>query len=254
MKTFIFCCLLLISSTALRAQDEALTKQMTRDWLNSGGAATASANGSVMAIKGPDRKLLGNGYLDSTFQTGYVVFYNKLQLPDNPPGSVLRDIPVRLDLNTNEVEIRTKSQGVRVATLGMVQALGIRSTASTDTNWFVNVREFSLQPGSDKSPTGFFEQVAVGRLSLLRYHSLYLKRANYNVAMNIGSRDDELVQQTEWYVARGRRVQAFSPGKKALISLMGDKAPEIEAYLKSQKPDLKNPSVLKLVFLYYNSL
>ncbi len=254
MKTFIFCCLLLLTAPiSLWAQDD-LTKQMTRDWLNSGGAATASTNGSVMAIKGPASKLLGDAYLDSTFRTGYVVFYNKLRLPDGPPASILRDIPVRLDLNTNEVEIRTKSQGIRVATGSMVQALGIRSVTSLDTTWLVNVREFSLPPGADKISSGFFEQVAVGRLSLLRYHSVSISRANYNVALNVGSKDDELVKQTDWYVARGRRVQVFSPGKKALISLMGDKAPELEAYLKAHKPDLKNPTDLKAAFQYYNSL
>lgn len=254
MKTLLFCSALLLSLSAVGQGQDDLTRQITRDWLNSGGNATASANGSVLSVKGPESRRVGSPYLDSSFQTGYVVFYSKLQLPDSPPANSLRDVPVRLDLSTNEVEIRTKSQGIRVANWGLVRALGIRNAAATDTSWFVNIREYNPPAAEDKASTGFFEQVTVGRLSLLRYHSIFVKRSTYNVALNVGSRDDELEKKTDWYVARGRRVEKFAPGKKALISIMGDKAPEIEAYLKAKKPDLKSRDDLKAAFQYYNSL
>ncbi len=254
MRTLLYCLAFLLTlPTSLWAQEE-LTKQMTRDWLNSGGNATASANGSVLAIRPPASKRIGDPYLDSTFQTGYVVFYNKLQLPDTPPASSLRDIPLRLDLTTNEVEIHTKSQGVRVAPWGMVRAVGIRHAAAGDTSWFVNSREYNPLTTSDKAATGFFEQLVVGRLSLLCFHSIYIQRANYNTALNVGSRDDELTKETAWYVAQGRRVQPLASGKKALIALMGDKAPEMEAYLKTKKLNFKSRDDLKAAFQYYNSL
>ncbi len=254
MKVSLFLAVLFISaSTSHRAQTD-LNKQVMRDWLNSGGEATASSNGSVMTLAGPAGKRVGDPYLDSTFRQGYVVFYAKTRFPDNPPGQSLRDIPVRLDLTNNEVEILTKSQGVRVAGWNNVQALGILSQSAADTSWFVNVQEYKHLADDDKASAGFFEQIATGRLSLLRYHFLYVQRANYNVALNVGSRDDEIRKEADWYVAQGRRVTKFVPGKKALISLMGDKAPEIEAYLKTEKPNLKKADELKAVFRYYNTL
>ncbi|MBC8154673.1 MAG: hypothetical protein H7Z72_17385 [Bacteroidetes bacterium] len=253
MRPFFHLVLLLILSTRLQAQDD-LVRQVTRDWLNSGAGLTANSNRVIPGIKGPEGKRLGTPYLDTTFRTGYVVFYDRLQLPDSPPASVLKEVPVRLDLSTNEVEIRTKNQGVRVASWGLVRAFGIRDAVGSDTSWFANIREYNPLTANPNVSTGFFEQVTVGRLSLLRHHFVYVKRANYNAALNVGSRDDELEKQAEWYVARGRRVEKLPSGRKALIGLMGDKAPEIEAYMKAKKPDLKSKDDLKAAFRYYNSL
>lgn len=251
MKTILVCAgLLLAIRPALRAQED-LSKQMTRDRLNS--QVGVAPGGIIFGLKGAPGQLLGDPYLDSTFQTGNVVFYQKLNLPDVGPGDMLVSIPLRLDLRSNEVEFRTKSQGVRVAPWPMVRSFGVLGNAA-DTSWFVNVREYNPIQIDNKMATGFFEQLVVGRISLLRYSAVSLTKANYNAALNVGSKDDLWEKKAGWYVAEGRMVKPFSPGKKALIALMGDKAPEIEAYLKAKKPDLKSKDDLKAAFQYYNSL
>lgn len=240
---------MLVSVTGRAQTDQ--SNQLLRDRLNS--QAGVAPGGMILGIKAPAGNLLGDPYADSTFRPGNVVFYEKLRLPDTPPADVLTNTPLRLDLRTYEVEFMTKSQGIRVAPWPMVRVFSVPGTASTDTSRFINVREYNPVVNGDKASAGFFEQVVVGRLSLLRYPSVSIKKANYNPALNIGSRDDELEKEANWYVAQGRRVQAFSPGKKALLALMGDKAPEMDAWLKAKKPDLKSKDALKAAFQYYNS-
>ena len=72
--------------------------------------------------------------------------------------------------------------------------------------------------------------------------------------MNTGTKDDELVLQKSWYVVRDKKAIKFSPGKKAVLSLMADKEDQIEAFLKAEKPDLKSRAGLLSVFAYYNKL
>ena len=248
MRTSIFLFRLvatLIATSALAQTDN--TTQTTRDRLYYTNL-NSSANATLFAIKGAPGTLLGNPYLDTTWQAGNVKFYNR-------PGVSLKsdslaNVPVRLDLSADEVEVRAGAKDIRAVKATAVRYVDITNAAGL-VDRFLNVHEYQ---GDATTLNGFFEQVTTGKLDLLQYTSTYIRRANYNVAMNTGSKDDEIIKRMEWYVARDKKATKFSPGKKAILELMADKKEQIETFLKTEKPDLKSKSGLMAVFGYYNKL
>jgi len=102
---------------------------------------------------------------------------------------------------------------------------------------------------------GFFEQLYTGnRIELLLHPHVIVQKGNYNMALNVGSKDDQLVKKFDWYTAIKGQATKFSPTKKGVLNIMADKKEPIEAYLKTQKPDLKSRTGLVALFAYYDSL
>ena len=116
---------------------------------------------------------------------------------------------------------------------------------------FINVREYR---GDADALGGFFEQIMTGKLDLLLHTSIRLQRATYSPALNVGTKDDEYIKKMDWYISQNKRAAKFSPSRKAILELMADKKEPIEAFLKSEKPDLKSRSGLLAVVAYYNKL
>jgi hypothetical protein len=218
--------------------------QTTKDRINFSGLVIPNT-GVLFGVTGEEGKVIGDNYYDTTFQAGNVRFYGRIGAADSLGG-----VPVRYDLLTQEVEIRAAPNDIRAAKAPTVRYF-ILNNRRGGASLFVNVREYR---GDADELVGFFEDHASGKLSLLQRHSIQVKKANYNAALNVGTKDDELVKKRDWYVAKGRQATKFSPGKKAILELMADKQEAIDTYLKEKKPDLKKESGLAEVFAYYNSL
>ena len=115
---------------------------------------------------------------------------------------------------------------------------------------FVNTQNFA----TDDKMKGFFEMLSSGKLNLMNYSKTWIKQPTYNAALNVGSKDTEIIREEKLYAARDGKAQKFSASKKSLLELMADKKTEMEAFLKQTQPDLKNRMQLVRVFDYYNSL
>ncbi|GAB4025690.1 hypothetical protein [Spirosoma gilvum] len=247
MRFFLFAIGLFNSfSVFSQAQTEYMT-QTTRDRINFTNLAINN-NSTLFTIKGDPGKLIGDPYLDTTWQAGNVKFYNKVGV--SLTNDSLAGVPVRLDLSANEVEIKAGANAIKAVKSSAVRYVD-RNNLTGSVSRFVNVHEYQ---GEAETLTGFFEQLTTGKLDLLQHPSVYIRKANYNVAMNTGTKDDEYMKKMDWYVARDKKAVKFSPGKKSVLELMADKKDQIEAFMKTQKLDLKSPSGLATIFAYYNKL
>ncbi|GAB3797270.1 hypothetical protein GCM10028819_16160 [Spirosoma humi] len=243
---FLLCTSIIPCFAFAQAQTEYMT-QTTRDRINFTNLNITN-NPTLFSIKGPAGQLLGSPYLDTTWQAGNVKFYNRLGV--SLAVDSLAGVPVRLDLSANEVEIRAGEKNIKAVKATAVRYVDMNNSFGTVSR-YINVHEYQ---GDTPALTGFFEQLATGKLDLLLYPSVYIRRANYNVALNTGTKDDELMKKQDWYVARAKQATKFSPGKKTIIDLMADKKEQIESFLKIEKPDLKSRAGVLAVFAYYNKL
>ena len=246
MRYLIICLLITTAITVARSQtqDEAMY-QSTRDRINLSNLKVPGT-GTMFGIKGPAGTLLGNPYVDTVWQAGNVKFYGKL----NALTDSLAGVPVRLDLMANEVEIRAGVGDIRAAKAPAVRYVDVNNRLGTSSR-FINVREYR---GEADALSGFFEQVVTGKLSLLQHPTVYIKKATYNPALNVGTKDEEIMKKTDWYIAQNRRATKVAPSKKAVLELMSDRKEQVEAYLKTKKPDLKSREGLADVVAYYNGL
>ncbi|GAA4397680.1 hypothetical protein GCM10023187_07410 [Nibrella viscosa] len=223
--------------------------ETTRDQINREGFRIQQ-NNTVFGFKGEPGKRLGTNYLDTAWHSGQVTFYRTIQAPGAPPLDSLDQVAVRLDLLAGEVEFLAGYKDVRAVKADQVKEFSVRYPDAGNRR-FVNVREYA---GKAVPVRGFFEKLVDGKLSLLAHHSIFVKKANYNPALNVGTKDDELVKRTEWYLATGQEVQKLSPGRRAVLEVMADKRPQIEAYLKTANPDYRSAADLAKLVRYYNNL
>jgi hypothetical protein len=244
----LLCTAFLTTLTAIlshvQAQDEYML-QSTRDRINFSNL-NIPTTGTLFGIKGPAGKVIGNPYIDTVWQAGNVKFYGKL----NAKTDSLAGVPVRIDLMANEVEIKAGTNDIRATKAATVRYVDINNRQGTSSR-FINVREYR---GDADELLGFFEQVVTGKFDLLQHPVVYIKRSNYNAAMNMGTKDDEIMKKSDWYVAYNKRAVKFAPSKKALLDLMHDRKEQIEAYLRSKRPDLKDKADLTALMMYYNGL
>lgn len=248
MRFFLF--LIALMGAVVPAFPQAQTEfmnQTTRDRINFTNLSVTN-NATLFTIKGEPGKLLGDPYLDTTWQAGNVKFHSRIGV--SLTADSLAGVPVRLDLSTNEVEIRAGAKDIKAVKATAIRYVDVNNKFGSVSR-FVNVHDYQGEAGA---LSGFFEQVVTGKLDLLQHPSVYIRRANYNVAMNTGTKDDEIIKKLDWYVARDKQATRFSPGKKAILELMSDKKDQIETFLKTEKPDLKSRAGLATLFSYYNKL
>ena len=219
------------------------------DWINISNSSTPVRQADGLAgFDTHRRQLLGSPYEDSTFQAGNIRFYKRL------PGTTidsLMGVPLRYDLQTHQLEIKAGPNNIRVANAPQVRQFAVNSKALKTVTYYVNVREFR---GQADQLQGFFDVITAGKAMLLRHPSITVTKANYNIAMNVGSKDDELVTKQNWYASLDKKVVAFTPTKRAILELFSDKEAELTTFMKLKKPDLKSRSGLASVFDYYSSL
>ncbi|MVM41944.1 hypothetical protein GO730_36900 [Spirosoma sp. HMF3257] len=246
MRLFIFLLGFAVSvhSAFSQIQPETMS-QATRDRINTTNMIISN-NLTLLTVKGPPGQLIGDPYLDTTWQAGNVKFYNRLGVSLTTDS--LAGVPVRLDLSANEIEVKAGATDIRAVKATAIRYVDINNSFGSASR-YMNVHEYQ---GDTESLKGFFEQVVTGKLDLLLYPSVYIQKANFNMALNTGNKDDELVKKMDWYVARNKKATKFSPGRKAILELMADKKEQLDAFLKTEKPDLKSRSGLIAVFSYYN--
>jgi hypothetical protein len=152
----------------------------------------------------------------------------------------------------HRLDISAGGPDIRVAPSERVRYFTVNNLLQQRVEEYINVRELR---GEADELDGFFEVLATGKATLLRYPSVKVKKADYNPALNTGLRDDKLVWKERWYAAQpNRRAVEFSPSKRDLLKLFADKQEAIETYLKTQQPDLKTRAGLAAVFAHYNTL
>jgi hypothetical protein len=152
------------------------------------------------------------------------------ELPMAPPGTVgsyymdeawrrtvlymadngkLEDVDTRLNLQNNSFEIRHE-QSVKVL-MGTKVVSFEWTAADGQTEAFINARHYLL----DGVPmTGFFKVLEDGNYQLLRLMKTEVLPANYNVALDVGSKDNQITKVTRYYVSKDHKLIEVTSGKK----------------------------------------
>lgn len=222
----------------------------TRDAINREGLYVMAATNTSLAffdIKGPKGGVVGDSYLDSTWTLGSVKLFQKIGAPGRE-GDSIANVPLRLDLYTNELELKANdAKDIRA-----VKGTQIRffTLESPQRRIFLNARSFR----SEDNLQGFVELVAGGRISLVEFTKLNIIKPNYNEALSVGSKDTKLVKTSQYYVVKGNTLFPLTTSKKKVLDALADRADDVEKFIKTNSLNLKSRTDLAKVFEYYNNL
>ncbi|SIN75516.1 carboxypeptidase-like regulatory domain-containing protein [Algoriphagus halophilus] len=197
----------------------------------------------VYGIPPEPKKLEGNNYLDLKWNSASLLLYRDQQ--------VLEGFRVRYNIVSNMFELMEPENNL----VSVMPGLRIQNFVWVDSTYkvpryFVNGMDFK----DEGAPiAGFFEVLVDGELPLMRRTMAVFKESNYNSALMVGNRNDQIIKRNVYYYLKGQDVIEVPKGRKKIFALFGDQAEEMANYTNDNSIDLKEPSGLFQLFTYYNS-
>ncbi len=76
------------------------------------------------------------------------------------------------------------------------------------------------------------------------------KESNYNTALMVGNRNDQIIKRNVYYYIKGKDLYEVPSKRKDLYKIFGDKAAEMEAFVENNSIDLKEKSSIFTLFTY----
>jgi len=97
----------------------------------------------------------------------------------------------------------------------------------------------------------FFEVIADGTVQVLKkYKKTVRESRDYNSAVTVKA----FVDIIQYYMIKNGKVVSIKNDKKTILTAIGDKQPELEAYIKANNLNLKNDADIGKLVTYYNSI
>lgn len=198
---------------------------------------------TVYGIAPEAKKVEGNNYLDQKWNTASLLLYRDQEL--------LEGFRVRYNIISNMFEIMEPENNL----VSVMPGLRIQNFVWVDSTYkvpryFVNGMDFK----DEGSPiAGFFEVLVDGELPLMRRTMAVFKESNYNTALMVGNRNDQIIKRNVYYFLEGKDVIQMPTSRKKIFAVFGDQAEDMSDYAEKNGIDLKDPSGLFKLFTHYNS-
>ena len=197
----------------------------------------------IYGIPPEPKKLQGNSYLDKKWNSASILLYQNEEL--------MEGFRVRYNVISNMFELLEPE----TSSVSTVMGLRIQNIVWVDSTYkvpryFVNGMDFK----DEGSPiSGFFEVLVDGEMPLMRRTMVILKESNYNQALMVGNRDDQLVKRNYYYYLEEKNVIRIPSKKKKFYALFGEQAAEMEEFASSNSLNHRDPSAIFQIFTHFNS-
>ncbi|MFZ1806779.1 MAG: hypothetical protein WAU36_06145 [Cyclobacteriaceae bacterium] len=186
-------------------------------------------------------RILGDYYLDAKWNTSSVLMYGS--------GKVIEGYPVKYDIEGNSLEVKVGAQ-IKLIKVSRVESLIWYDSITNVPRAFVNAKDYS-ENGVELN--GLLEVLVDGDIPLIKKTTIWVKRPDYVIAFDVGSKDTQINKREVFYYAKGKELFEIKK-KKELIALFGDKGDEVNRFIKVNQLNVKEQRGLASAFLHYNSL
>ncbi len=162
----------------------------------------------------------------------------------------------KYDIEQNQFLLKeTEAKEADIKAIDGVIVLGFE----TDTEGRLSQYLSSINAGFLKSGAplpGFAKVLVEGDLCLYHRKELYLQKANYNVALNVGEKEDKNVLRDAFYIRKkdGSELFPVKKNRKDNLIYFFDKQHEVEAYIRRHNLKFTEEEDLVKLITYYNSL
>lgn len=183
--------------------------------------------------------VIGDNYLDKKWNAATILLYQS--------ETMIEGYPVKYDIKSDVIEIKSKS-GIKILNGEKIKNMVWIDSLTAEPHYFVNGAEFK----KDNVPSrGLLEVVVDGPIPLLRKMEIYVKQPTYNAAMGSGSQDTKILQKEVLFYSIDKNLFLIK-NKKNVLEASGDRAPEVEKFMKENKININKLSELKTVFEFLN--
>ncbi len=216
-----------VGATAVTSGDQFLQKQNARDQIMSG--AHMNPNSMVFGVPLPAGEVEGDFYLNPEFMPAQFELATSTKLYE--------DFLIRYDLRSNLIEINY-DDGVRGLDGNKVKYFELASPGGFTR--YVNSNQIG-GAGEDLPENLFLQVLVTDDIPLYRFEEIYVKKADYNIAMNVGSRNDQILKKPAYLTVVNGKAIRLSRGKNSnLFELVPAKEAALRALAKKEKIKVKN--------------
>ncbi|MBN1182689.1 MAG: hypothetical protein JXB49_10405 [Bacteroidales bacterium] len=170
-------------------------------------------------------KLTGSTYLYDDWLNGNLVFAKDT--------NEITNLKIRLDIFNNVVEIKYFEE---IKILPYSQVLSVAIPEKTE----IFITKNILGPSSAE---GFFKVIYNKKSTLLSHCSTKIKKSNYNEAMAVGNRDDEIIKVNNFYALIDNKLLELEKTKGKLADQFKE-YPEVASYIHVKKINPKKEEQL----------
>jgi hypothetical protein len=159
-------------------------------------------------------------------------------------------MPAKYELKTNTIEFKVKGD-VKVMDVRRIKSLVLLDSMEKG-HLYVNGKDYTCQTEMRM----LLEVLSSGKFSLYREPTYTIAKPNYNVAMNVGEKDERVFRAENFYYAAGedKKLTLLPPKKKAVVAIFGDKSEAVKKFMDDNNIRLSRVEDLAKVFDFYNNL
>ena len=201
-----------------------------------------SLNEVLYGVAAPPGKVIGDTYLTPNWLKSAIQLYKD--------DRVIQGYSVRYDIYADALDIKTNN-GVKVLEGKRIKSFSWLDSTRVEPVFFVNARDYKFE---NTPLTGFFEVLVDGPAPLFKRTQLRVKKADYNVSFDVGSRDDKILKERSYYVGQSKAVVELGNAKKKVLPIFGNRSDEMEKFMSDNNLSLKNEADLVRLFKHYNTL
>ncbi len=198
----------------------------------------------VFGIPPEPKRLEGNFYLDVKWNKASILLYRDFE--------VLEGYYARFNISTNTFELRMDEEDVVTTLPGLrVQNIVWIDEVANVPRYFVNGMDLK----DDGIPvSGFFEVLVDGQVPLVRRTIASIRESNYNEALMVGERNDQIKKRNTYYYLKDKNIHKVPNRRRKLVSVFDEHTEKMENFIKENSINVKTPSGLFVVFTHYNSM
>lgn len=180
----------------------------------------------------------GSPYLYKDFKNGFIKLNGKAD-----KYSVKE---MRYDILNKQLEVIHQGE---VKVIPILELDAVTFSVNGKQVYFVNSRFY----GQQRKPfLGLFQVITKGKSQLLKVNKIFIKKATYNVALNVGTNYDELKQKVEYFVTKGKSVFNID-SRRRLYRFFERYDFDAKQYSKKNNLDLKTEEGKKQLVLAFNT-
>ncbi len=242
--------LLALLAIGNKAAGQTQMMNATRDQINVNGLRIPTS-GTLWGVASADKgEVVGQTYLDTAWAQGNLKLYDAIQPVGGKAVDTLSGLGMRYNVHFNEVEILLNTyRDTRAVQGDRIRSFSLEKKGEQPA-YFTNAKNYQ----ADKVPTGFYEILTSGPMTLAVLHRTVIRKPNYNAALEVGEKDTKILMDDDYYAIQDGKAEKLKLSKKALLELMEKKSKQMGTFIKANDLDFKDQGNLVRLFEAYNSL
>jgi hypothetical protein len=192
---------------------------------------TGSTNTLKTEIPIANPSVIGSSYLQNEWRQAQIILKG---------GSIVKDVPVKIELENANVEVNYNGQ-VKYLNLDKIDSIYFINEL---TQQKIVLKKADAFEYADEKLNGMALVQSNLHYGILKQYYIEILRANYNVAMDVGSKDHQKVKREKIYLMRENQLIAIKGSSKKIASQLGDDRYKALTIIKSQKLNLKDENDL----------